>query len=262
MGNVRHCIENPARNFECEGKHEPIISAELYAAAQSLIKKNARATPTKKANETNCFVGFLFCAKCDRKLKSQNTVYENKKGKMITYSFTCQTKSVGGKCKTKSLTAGKVETLLIEYFSRYSDTFETDSNAAVLLETEKQNTAKQIQNYTDKLKHFDEKEKEVMGHYLSNKIDFESYRSMKNQLDSDREYIHSELAKLTVDDTPVTIHSTEIAANFQESWQGLTKAEKRLFLTNYIKKIVISNEPIEGSRFGDTKIISVEFNTN
>jgi len=51
-----------------------------------------------------------------------------------------------------------------------------------------------------------------------------------------------------------------VAANFRESWQGLTKAEKRLFLTNYIKKIVVKNEPVQGSRFGNTKVIHVEFN--
>jgi site-specific DNA recombinase len=262
IGNVRHCMNTPARHFECEGKHEPIITTELYNAAQSLIEKNARATPTKRPHENNFFVGFLFCEKCGKRLTTRSTVYESKKGKTTCFNYRCETKVVGGDCNTKAVTAGKVEKALIEYFSKYSDTFETDSTAAALLETEKQNTLTQIQNYTDKLKHFDEKEKEVQTYYIGGNIDFESYRSMKNQLDTDREYIKTELDKLTVDDTPVTIDSGEIVANFQESWQGLTAIEKRMFLTNYIKKIVISNEPKKGGCYGDTKIVSIEFNTN
>jgi hypothetical protein len=74
----------------------------------------------------------------------------------------------------------------------------------------------------------------------------------------------AELKKLVIEEDesrPVTICPEEIMASFRESWQGLTNTEKRLFLTNYVKKIVISNEPIEGSRFGNTKIVNIEFNT-
>jgi hypothetical protein len=86
---------------------------------------------------------------------------------------------------------------------------------------------------------------------------------MKKQLDSDREFVRTALDKLTVDaGEPATICREEVAASFRESWQGLTNTEKRLFLTNYIKKIVVSNEAVEGSRFGDTKVMHIEFNTN
>jgi hypothetical protein len=56
--------------------------------------------------------------------------------------------------------------------------------------------------------------------------------------------------------------SEEVIASFLENWQKLANEEKRMFLTKYIKKIVIRNDPIEGSAFGDTKITNVEFNTH
>jgi hypothetical protein len=263
MGNVRYCIENEERYFESEGKHAPIISEELYNAAQILIKKNARTAPTKKPAEHNYFVNFLYCAKCGEKYKPQNAVYYTQKGKSVSYAFNCITRHLAGNCNAKRITAGKVEKALIEYFSRYADTFTSDSETAALLENEKQNAVVQLQNYKEQLKNYDDKEKEIMNFYVKNKIDFDSYRGMKQQLDSDREYIKKEIEKLTVndDETPITLNREEIVTSFQESWQGLTNAEKRLFLTNYIKKIVVSNEPIEGSKFGNTKIVDVEFNT-
>ena len=263
MGNVRYCIDNAERYFESEGKHEPIISEELYNAAQILIEKNARTAPSKKPAEHNYFVNFLYCAICGKKYKPQNAVYHTKQGKSISYAFNCITRHLRGNCNAKRITAGKVEKALIEYFSKYADTFTSDNETAALLETEKQNALIQLQNYQEQLKNYNDKEKEIMNLYVKGKIDFDSYRGLKEQLDSDREYIKKEVEKLAVndDETPITLNREEIVTSFQENWQGLTDSEKRLFLTNYIKKITVSNEPIEGSNFGNTKIVDVEFNS-
>jgi len=104
-----------------------------------------------------------------------------------------------------------------------------------------------------------------MGNYTNGIIDFDSYRKLKKQLDDDRVFIRTELGKLNADENgnsrPATIVGEEVAATFRESWQGLTNAEKRLFLTNYVKKIVVRNDPIEGSRYGTTTVTRVEFNS-
>jgi site-specific DNA recombinase len=262
IGNVRYCMDSPERYIESEGKHEPIISEELYNAAQILIKKNGRTAPTKKPAERNYFVNFLFCPNCGERYHPHNVTYQTQSGKKIVYVFQCRTRSLKGDCKTMSVTAKRVETALIEYFSTYSDSFNSDCETATLFETEKQNALMQLQNYKEQLKNYDEKEKEVMNHYIKGTIDFDSYRNMKIQLDSDREYIKKEIEKLAIneDDTEIILNREEIAASFKDSWQGLTDNEKRLFLTNYIKKIFVVNEPIEGSRNGNTKVVDVEFN--
>jgi hypothetical protein len=263
IGNVRYSLRDQDRYFEAKGKHEAIITEDLYNAAQILIKKNARTAPTKKPTEQNYFVNLLYC-ECGEKYYTHSTIYETKKGKATNYSFQCRKRNVNAGCYSKTFTAGKVERALIEYFSTYEDVFLTDSKEAARIEQEKRNADTQIQNYRDKLQHLDKREKEVMNHYINGNIEFESYRDMKKQLESDKDFIRAELAKLTDnegDNNPVTISREEVAASFTASWEGLTNAEKRLFLTNYIKKIVVRNEPVENSRFGNTKIINVEFNT-
>jgi len=260
---VRYAILDPDRNFETEGQHEAIISEELYQQAQALIVKNSRAAPTKKPDEHNYFVNMLYCAECGEKYLPHNTVYDTKKGKSTLYNFMCRTRHLKGNCSQKSITAKKVEAALTAYLSTFDNMFDTDSEAAARLEQERRNNEAQIQNYREQLRHYESREKEVMSHYIAGHIDFDSYRGMKKQLDSDREFVRAALDKLTVHESePATICREEVAASFRESWQGLTNTEKRLFLTNYIKKIVVSNEPVEGSRFGDTKVTHIEFNTN
>jgi len=264
VGSVRYGMNTPERYFEAEGKHEAIITDELFGAAQILIKKNSITAPTKKPDENNYFVGFLFCAECGVKFNPLNAIYKTSNGeKRKSYAYQCRTRNLKGNCNSKAVTIKKVEKALIEYFSSYDEVFTSDTSEAERLEEESKSNELQIQNYREKLRHYDSREKEVMSNYISGGIDFESYRFMKIQLDGDRDFIKSEIEKLAADepgDNAVAINREEVVASFRDSWQGLTNAEKRLFLTNYVSKIVVRNDPIEGSRFGDTKIVVVEFN--
>jgi site-specific DNA recombinase len=265
VGNVRYCNHDPERHFITEGKHEAIITEELYNAAQILLNKNARVTKTKRPIERNFFVNFLFCDECGSKFYSHTTNYVIKGGKAVNNSFICHKRVLKAGCNSKIITAGKIENALIDYFDRYEEVFTTDNEEAAQLDKQKKKNDTEIQGYKDKLRVFDNREKEVMRRYLNAEIDFDSYRNMKKQLDNDREFIRAELAKITVDvdeneNQPTTINREEVAISFKENWQGLTDPEKRLFLTNYIKKIIVRNEPIPGSRYGNTKITGVEFN--
>ena len=114
---------------------------------------------------------------------------------MCGYKF----KSLKGECNSKSVIAGKIERSLIEYFPQYEDVFESDSEEAVRLEQERVNSDAQVKIYKDKLRHLDNREKEVMSHYIARDIDFDSYRGMKKQLDGDRIFAKSELDKLVAD---------------------------------------------------------------
>jgi len=264
IGNVRYCINDRDRHFETAGKHEAIITDDLYNAAQILIKKNARTAPTKKPVEENYFANFLFC-ECGEKYQGHATVYKTKTdGKATNHSFICRNRLLKAGCNSKAFTQNKLETALIEYFSQYEEVFTTDSAETARMEKEKQNTDAQIQKYSEKLRQLESREKEVMSRYINGEIEFDNYREMKKQLETDKDFIRAELAKYTDsegENQPATIKREEVAANFRESWQGLTKAEKRLFLTNYIKKIIVRNDPIPGQRYGNTKVIKVEFNT-
>lgn len=163
IGNVRYALKSPERYFESEGKHEAIISEELYNAAQDLIKKNSYVAPTKKPVDPNYFVGFIYCALCGDKYNTQNAQYTNKNGEpRVSYSFACRMRLVKGDfCKSKQIAATKIEEALIEYFSTYEDVFSLDSETAAQLQQEKKNNETQIQKYRGQLRHYENREKRL-----------------------------------------------------------------------------------------------------
>ena len=218
-----------------------------------------------KFSVDNYFAGFLYCGACCKEIKKYSySTYERLVYKELDGNFfQCEGRREGT-CNNDIISDKELEKALIEYFSRYDETFLTDSKEAARMEREKRKTDKKIQGYKDKLQHLEAREKEVMNFYINGEIEFENYRDIKKQLESDKEFIRAELSKYTAqedENQPATINREEIAATFKEGWQELTNPEKRLFLTNYIKKIVVRNDPVEGSKFGNTKIIRVEFNS-
>jgi len=264
IGAIRYSMHDPDRKFVTEGKHTAIISNELFEAAQVLMQKNKKLAPFRRPDEQNYFVNFLYCDECSDKYLPQNVVYHNKKGRAVCYGFMCRKRLLKSGCNAMSVSAGKVEKALIAYFSTYDDVFESDGTAAAHVELDEQKIEQQIQGFKDRLRHYNSREKEIMNNYIGGGIDFDSYRSMKKQIDADREFIKAELVKLvneaTVERSDALVRE-EIIISFRESWQGLTAKEKRMFLMNYVKKIIVRNDPIEGSRFGDTKVVDVEFGT-
>jgi len=265
IGNVRYAMREPSRNFETEGRHEAIVSEALYNEAQILIDKNSIYTPTKRPNEKNYFVGFVYCAKCGRRLKSHSYSKKHKKSDSKSFSnvtFVCRKQKMK-LCDAKSITTHKIERALIEYFSHIEDFAVLD---VVELEQKRQqvriDTEAQIDRLNEKIKKLDGKEREIMGFYVSGEIEFENYRAMKKQLDGDRDFIRSEIEKLQAtlnEREEPSISKADIVTNFRENWESLTDLEKRQFLTKFIKKIVLVNEPIEGTNKGRTVITNVEF---
>jgi site-specific DNA recombinase len=265
IGNVRYALREPDRNFETGGLHEAIISEELYNETQVLMKKNSIYAPTKRPSERNYFAGFVYCDKCEARLMPRS--YSKKQNGNVVRSvsnvvFVCRKKAVNV-CDAKGVTAHKIERALIKYFSRIEDFSVLD---VVELEQKRQqarqDTGTQITALTEKLKKLDCKEREIMSLFVDGEIEFSNYRAMKKQLDNDRNFIHAEITKLneTLDkhEEP-NISKTDIVANFRENWIHLSDLEKRQFLTKFIKKIVLVNEPIEGTNKGNTIITNVEF---
>jgi site-specific DNA recombinase len=261
-GNVRYGIHDPDRYFEAEGHHEAIISEDLFSAAQILMEKNKRVAPTKKPDENNYFVSFLYCDQCGEKLIPHKHVAKRKDGqKNIINCFICTKRKVKI-CNAISVTARKVEKALIEYFSQIEDVFVQEGAEAERQEQERRDNEAKIQALRDKLRRLNSKEKDIMSLFINDNIDFDSYRNMKMKLDSDRDIVRTELEKLAVDvdgEQASTISREDIITDFRENWQNLMNTEKRFFLTNFIKKIVVRNEPIENSRYGNTGVTHVEF---
>lgn len=261
IGKVRYCVNTPERGFETDGKHEAIISEELYNEAQKLIARTPYTSVSKKPKECNYYTGFLYCEKCGAKLTTHNTYKRINDKNCDTNGYLCGRRTTKG-CDAPGMTHKNVEAAFKAYMlEKYNDFSVMDKIEIETQEKSKCETAAQIQGYKDKLRHIDSKEKEVMNFYLNGDIDFESYRQMKVKLDNDSSFLKDELEKLDVyeGETEGMITREDIMTNFRENWDFLNDKEKRQFLMKFIRRIVIYNERTKGIFRGTIRIQSIEF---
>jgi len=258
IGYVRCCIGQSERYFEAAGKHEPIISKELFDEVQLLLEKNKGATPTKKANTKNYFVGVLKCGLCGTRL---TTKMIKKKGGHYLCNFRCDKRSVGA-CTAKMVSVNKIEKAVIDYFNNIPETV-IDNTKEIEIENKKAKTAARIAELQDKISVFDEKEKEVLDSYVVGDFSLNEYRDSKRILDSQKNELLEEIKKLTPTEkkTESLKSKEEIIQCFKNEWCDFNDIEKRQFLLKYIKSISLINHSVQGTLEGNCEITDIEFNT-
>jgi site-specific DNA recombinase len=253
IGIVRYGIEQPERYFEVDGKHESIISKELFYETQDLLQANKRATYTKRGIEKNYFLGVVFCGVCGTRMKTH--IAKN------TQSFVCPARVVGA-CICKNVTAAKVENAVIDYINNIpyvAPDFEKD-------EQEKEAAAARVIELQNKIAVLDAKDKAFLDSYIADNFSLEEYRDVKKMIGNERKELQAEIDRLTPKDKskshvePKT--KEEIIRYFKRNWHNFNNIEKRQFLLKHIGKVKVINHPVKGSIFGNCEITDIEFNTN
>ena len=261
IGIVRYGIEQPERYFEVEGKHEAIISKELFYETQDLLEANKRTTSTKRGVERNYFLGVAFCGVCGLRMKPHLSKSRNKMTAKTVHSFVCPSKVVGV-CDTKSVTAQKIENGVIDYINNITITtpdYDKD-------EQEKQAAAARVKELQNKITVLDAKDKAFLDSYIADNFSLEEYRDVKKMIGNERKELQAEIELLTPKDKskshvePKT--KEEIIRHFKRNWHNFNNIEKRQFLLKHISKVKVINHPIKGSIFGKCEITDIEFITN
>jgi len=257
IGRVRHKIHDPEKGYSMEGRHEPIISEELFEEAQKLLEKNARVNPTKRPKDEVFFSGLLYCAKCATRMLTHDP-----KGRPTSRGYKCANRTYKT-CDASSMSHAKLEQAFLEYINRINEFSEADRLELQKQEQEKQKNDQLIQGYQEKLRQFERKEKEMLHLYVNNDIDFDTYQAMRKEIAKDRASIHADLSRLDIpEESEPTIKRENIITQLKENWEWLSSADKRQFLVRFVKRIYVVNEIPEGKTFGNVKIVRVEFQTN
>ena len=259
IGYVRYSVENPERYFETEGKHEAIISEELFREAQFLLKKNKAVSPTKKPSEKNYFSGLLSCGVCGKKMASRINYGDKDKTKAY-YHFFCYGRNEKT-CNAKKVSAKKVENALIEYFAKLDIT--PDANFEENAAKAKAEAAARVEALKERLTVLDAKEKEMLDLYIEDNATLAEYRGVKVKLDAEKNNILAEIGNLSPEEEIINIEPVskeEIISYFKNNWTRINEIEKRQFLVKHVKTIKVINQPVEEKVEGVCEITEVVFN--
>lgn len=86
VGKVRYCRDDNERTFIVEGKHDSIISDDIFEQVQRKIEKIKMKSYTKRPKENHYYCGSLFCGICGERM---TTHIKEKKLKNGTTSTIC-----------------------------------------------------------------------------------------------------------------------------------------------------------------------------
>ena len=261
-GNVRYAIRDEKRNFEAKGLHEPIISEELFNETQELIKKKFSKVYKKPPQEERFFSGILFCGICGRRLTVHRDSKTNKNGIVFRRdSYRCNDYSYGKEiCTNSSMRHDTVEKVFIEYINNIEDFNTLDEIQLAVKKEIKNQNLEQIADLKRQLERLGRKEKEILTLYVGETIDFESYTAIKKTIEKEKQEALSLIDSFAENvDEEITIKKENIINNLKENWEHLNNTEKRQFLINFVERIEIVNNLKKGKRYGDVKILSVEF---
>jgi site-specific DNA recombinase len=257
IGNVRHHIDDPKRETHYEGLHEPILDEEVFIAANELLSKNTTNSITKPPSIEKYFSGFLVCAECGYKLKTYATSKKLKTRKQKAIGYVCPNRTLKT-CYASSMSHKKIEAAFTEYISQIADLMPPEED--ITIEQKKQENAKNIVAYENKLKALEAKDKETLELYVSNELSFDEYRAMRTKIEADRVVISAEIERTKLPSENESNFSEEdIILNLRENWELLIDSEKRTFLRNFVERIVIESTKVEGSYFGEVRVLDVVF---
>ena len=260
IGEVRHHYQDENRYYTADGQHQQIISKEIFEKAQHLLTKKPRISSRKQPKEENYFSGFLVCGQCGYKLHPHNMYTKLKDGtRRFHANYGCGNVIVGA-CNASEMSGKKLENAFREYITEIAD-FEEDNTISICNQEQKtQETNKQIAIYEEKLRQLEIKLRETLDFYVNNTFTVEEYRDVKKRIDNDKKIICSELERLQIESENVEENSLEIAQNCRDNWETLSYKDKRMFLMQFVEKIVVENIKLgKGHMNKKVKIFDVEF---
>lgn len=160
-----------------DGKHEPIISRELYALCQNVIKSRNN-TSTKKRDFI--FSNLIHCSHCGCYL-----VGELKKGKYIYYHCTGNR---GGDCKKKSYIREEIiEKAVLEAFDSFKLSPETAELARKCLKSEYESrnfyNETRIEKLEEDIKKNKQKLEKLFDLYLEGEVEEKLYKKKRTELE-------------------------------------------------------------------------------
>jgi len=261
IGKVRYSVKDKSRYFEAEGKHEPIISEEIYYEAQERMGKIKHKTHTKRPHEDNYFSGTIYCGDCGEKLSTHSQYKKTQEGeKIIRGGYRCPNRDKG-LCNNSKFSHKKAELAFTDYMKNIPDITVTDDIEQK--EKEKQDSLNSIirEEYDNAIAKIDKKAKDIMNLYLQDKIAFEDFEKMNRALASERAQYAEKLQSIPTEPSEdIILTREEIITDFRDNWVNLTNAEKYQFLQNYIEKITaVSRREEPNDKHNKVKVLGVKF---
>lgn len=240
-----------------EGHHKPIISEKVWNKVQDKIKRIETKVHTNRPKDDVYFCGTLVCGGCGKKMTTARTIGRLRKDgtRNLFNAYRCvnQEKQI---CTTRYVSHIKAEEAFIEYLE--NNIAEFDSVEDVVIDEEDADL-EEINDIKRLLTIKRAKQKEVMNLFMAEKIDYNQFKYMSEELDNIIKTNETRLSRLEQDYTKKPdINKAEISRYIVDHWKLLTDKEKLNFLNEFVESITIVNRDTDRHN-GKAEVLDVKF---
>ena len=184
-----------------EGKHDPIITKQLFDRVQEIMKQRGRVR-THVKNQPQAFCGLLRCGTCGMGITAEIKVKRQKNGNVHEYTYyRCTRKSKTTKCAAPFVRQENLDqqlSSLLQTVSLRSDWAEKMTNR---LNTEEAETAQSVTACVGETKQqitvISDKLQRLLDGYLEQDIDRNAYVENKVKLMSTKKTLEQNISSLT-----------------------------------------------------------------
>lgn len=229
-----------------QGRHEPIISKEIYDKAQNEISRRT-TDKIKVFNSKYLLTGLTYCGHCGARMKATGSS-TLKDGTRLTY-YNCYSKSGSPahmvkdlNCPSKTYRTEVLDEYLISQMKGISETdisVEIDDNTNNDSGTNKSVIKKEIESIEGRID-------KLLKLYEFGNVPLDILNSKINSLNSEKAQLKEILNENKIEKTDDNSDKLEIFNNLKNiDWDTMTHEDIKVIISKSVEKITVFNEKIE-----------------
>ncbi len=182
-----------------EGKHEPIITKDLFDRTNAVLRGRGRA-PAKKT-DSRPFCGLLSCGSCGMGITGEIRIKRQKNGNTHRYVYYhCTKKSKTRKCPEPCIRAEELDRQLSALLTRYAMPQEWAAKLSVMLDTEENkathSASEAVQELRGEAQDLSLNLARLTDIYVSQDIERDDYLERRRSLMSEKKSVEEQIARL------------------------------------------------------------------
>ncbi|MBY6275397.1 recombinase family protein [Symbiobacterium thermophilum] len=229
---------DPSEWIVAEGKHEPLVSQELWDAVQA-VRAASRHMNVKRREGPHFFSGVLKCGRCGYPMHGYMRRVKRRTGYAWYPVYRCSNRVTTGSCVS---TTFREEVLEEAFLSEFEKRLLQPAGLGELLQEQEQERMKTIEAAKAERKRLQERLKVIENALVRLKraylevgtVTDEEYAATKSEYERERDEIEARLAE-PLPEPPATnvAELIDIAKNVRAIWHTWSPEEKRVFLLNF-----------------------------
>jgi hypothetical protein len=181
-----------------QGKHQSIVSKQLWDKVQEALKKRSHQRDNPK-NQPKPLCGLLKCGECGRSITAETKTKNQKNGNIHTYLYYRCTKK-NTRCSQLSVRDTELDSQLTAILKTFVMPKEWAEQLNAMADKDDKDSARSVavvvQDLRSQTEDIERKLQRLLNAYLDQDIEQEVYRTQKNDLVSVKKSLEEQIARL------------------------------------------------------------------